>query len=369
MFKKVFSSFIIFVSVLSIVPCVSPVDEDAKPNLEYKILNDYEIEVNNINEINNVFFNFMPKGDNIEVVPESPELIRQITDNISIIINNETYELKFNKYDSNLYSFYVADSKGKNISISEDLGADNLRIVSNKGLSYEKVTVDTNFFFGKKPIGRKKPPFDCYIYLSGLALEQNSRSKEESVALANEIIMLKYNFKNMDEYVVWANRCSSDNLYTSLNVGQYSNYTPFIEGDLIYMKANLLTIDKETLLPQDENATEETSTETYEYLVTADPNQLSQDCLVYSHYKLTYSDDYKALLREPVLLKFKGKGFYTDFYEEIPCDVFEVIDPESESYKKYFHMLTEIDEIIKNPYKFLKDVQHLLQDNSDEQKE
>lgn len=233
---------LLFTTVL-LISCVSTNSENINtevPNFKEQKISDYEIEISGTENIRNVFFYRAPAGLVFSDAPKSNDFINETISNISIIVNNTEYPLKFSEYTEGLYIFYLSDFNGKKLKI---LGNDRIKLVSRRALTYSDSVIGTRLKFGDKEFGRKKYPYDCLICLNQLQISKNTKTEQEKIDLARKIICKKYGFKNPDEYVRWLNRCDWNNLYISLSAGSYSNSISFFKGDIIVIKENLLTIE------------------------------------------------------------------------------------------------------------------------------
>lgn len=265
-----------------------------------------------------------------------------------------------------MYIFYLADTENKKLSIT---GNNRIVLKSKRALSYSFIECDTRFtkkfltrdifnmgtFLYGKTFGRNIYPYDCSIFLDNLKFSEKTRVEQEAEQekrdLARAIIAKKYGAANADAYVKWLNRCDYMNLHRSLNIGgsYYVNTIPFMEGDMVLMKENLLSIENMNYMGNG-----------YLYLVTASKNAVSKCCMIISRRQLSYVNySYSAIITEPLLLKFEGRDQYQKGYQLQTCDVFSVIERGSKEYNDYIakfndytSKVNDIAEIEKNPYAY-----------------
>lgn len=339
--KKLILSLFFLISLFSIISCVSTNQENInieKPNLMDKKIDDYNIEISGTENIKYIYFYRSPTGLHFSGEPVNNNFIQETISNISFFIGNKEYYLKFSDYEENLYEFYAIDETGKKLQV---FGNAKIVLQSKRALSFSDAVVGTGLKFGEREFGRKKYPYNCLICLNNLTIAKNTKTEQERIDLARKIICKKYGFKNPNDYVAWLNRCDWNNLYISLSAGSYSNARSFVEGDYIFMKENLLTIEDMS-----------STSAGYLYLVTAGKNQISKCCMVVSAHELNYMNYYGAMITEPLLLRFEGKNQYQQGYRSQSCDVFTVIERNSKEYNEYVSKINDIANIEKNPSEY-----------------
>lgn len=339
--KKLILSLFFIISLFFVISCASTNQGNIsteKPNLQENKIDDYTIEISGTGNLKYVYFYRTPTGLRFSNDPISSKFIEETISNITFLIGNKEYCLKFSNYEQTIYEFYVMDEKGKKLQI---IGNDKIILKSKRALSFSDSVVGTGLKFGEKEFGRKKYPYNCVICLNNLSISKNTKAEQEKIDLARKIICKKYGFNNANDYINWLNRCNWNNLYRSLSIGSYSNATPFVVGDYISIKENLLTIEDISSSPAG-----------YLYLVTAGKNQLSKCCMIVSGHQLNYINYYGALITEPLLLRYEGINYYQQGYSSQSCDVFTVIERNSKEYNNQVNKIKDILDIEKNPFAY-----------------
>lgn len=331
------------------VSCVSTNQESVnteKPNFEVTKIDDYNIEISATENARYIYLcQYLGKYSHwydayydFRTNERIDSEVKRITQNISFMIDGKIYDLKLDDEDDGLFKFVVIDSNGKKL---QNYGNSKITLKSNRALSYTNAIAGTRLKIGDEEFGRKKYPFDCLISLNNLNLSEKTKAEQEKIDLARKIIVKKYGFRDSQDYISWLNRTNWNNLYVSLSAGSYSNARPFVEGDYVFMKENLLTIEDMS-----------STSAGYLYLVTAGKNQISKCCMVVSGHQLNYMNYYGAMITESLLLRYEGKNQYQQGYRSQSCDVFTVIERGSKEYNDYVTKINGISDIEKNPYAY-----------------
>ena len=262
-------------------------------------------------------------------------------DNNMVFVDEEECSLKMYDFRDHLMAFILVNQNGRKI----DIKGKKIVLQSKRLLSYSDAIVDTQVKINGERYGSRKEPLNCYLYLRDCKLGEITEVEQKKIDLAKSIIVKKYGFKDTKDFNNWKKRATFSNLYESLSEF-YENYSyPFVENDIIPVKEqNLVIMDMVSY------------GNGYLYLMTRQHEQYPyyRCCKVYSDHVLKYYSGFgNYYLGEELLLQYIGSDKYQKEYKIQECDVFKVIEKNSKTFNEYYEMIQTIENIEKNPYKFV----------------